>query len=147
MRDLVPLLLSTFHMTLYGAGAAPASNETEIEMKILLSEEQKRIIYGSGIITHNAELVRRWPNGRIPYYISRDPSSHEVIKKAMKIIEENTCVRFVPRVDEYFHVNIEDGIGCSAHVGRVASGKSELTLGKDCLRQSCLLYTSPSPRD
>ena len=135
MRELVPLLLSTFLMTLHGAGADPGYNETEIGMTILLSEEQKGIIYGSNITTHNAvRLVRRWPNGRIPYTISRDPSSHEVIKKAMRIIEENTCIRFVPRVYEYFHVNIEDGVGCSAHVGRVASGRSELTLGKDCLR-------------
>ena len=135
MRDLVPLLLSTFLMTLHGAGAAPGYNETEIGMTIILSEEQKGIIYGSNITTHNAvRLVKRWPNGRIPYSISRDPSSHEVIKKAMRIIEENTCIRFVPRVYEYYHVNIEDGVGCSAHVGRVASGRSELTLGKDCLR-------------
>ena len=135
MIELVPLLLSTFLMTLHGAGAAPGYNETEIGMTIILSEEQKGIIYGSDITTHNGvRLVRRWPNGRIPYTISRDPSSHEVIKKAMRIIEENTCIRFVPRVYEYFHVNIEDGVGCSAHVGRVASGRSELTLGKDCLR-------------
>ena len=135
MIELVSLLLSTFLMTLHGAGAAPGYNETEIGMTIILSEEQKGIIYGSDITTHNGvRLVRRWPNGRIPYYISRDPSSHEVIEKAMKIIEENTCIRFVPRVYEYFHVNIEDGVGCSAHVGRVASGRSELTLGKDCLR-------------
>ena len=135
MIELIPLLLSTLLMTLHGAGAAPGYNETEIGMTIILSEEQKGIIYGSDITTHNAiRLVRKWPNGRIPYYISRDPSSHEVIEKAMKIIEENTCIRFVPRVYEYFHVNIEDGVGCSAHVGRVASGRSELTLGKDCLR-------------
>ena len=138
MRELLHLLLSTFLMSLHGAGADPGYNETEINigMSIILSEEQKGIIYGRDITTHNAiRLVRGWPNGRIPYYISRDPSSHEVIKKAMKIIEENTCIRFVPRFYEYFYVNIEDGIGCSAHVGRVASGRSELTLGKDCLRQ------------
>ena len=136
MRELLHLLLSTFLMTLHGAGADPGYNETEIGMSIILSEEQKGIIYGSDTTTHTAvSLVRRWPNGRIPYTISRDPSSHEVIKRAMKIIEENTCIRFVPRVYEYFHVIIEDGIGCSAHVGRVASGRSELTLGKDCLRQ------------
>ena len=136
MREPVPLLLSTFLMTLHGAGAAPGYNETEIGMTIILSEEQKGIIYGTyGSTMHNnIRLVKRWPNGRIPYTISRDPSSHEVIKKAMRIIEENTCIRFVPRVYEYFHVNIEDGVGCSAHVGRVASGRSELTLGKDCLR-------------
>ena len=98
MRDLALLLLSTFLMTLYlhGAGAGD----------ILLSEEQRRIIYGSGIITHNAELVRRWPNGRIPYHISKDPSSHEVIKKAMKIFKDNTCIEFVPRVSDEYYVKI-----------------------------------------
>ena len=141
MRQLVHLLLSTFLMTLYGAGAAPASNETEIEMKIKLSEEQKRIIYGSGITTHNAvRLVKRWPNRRIPYYISKDPSSHQEIKNAMKLFKDNTCIRFVPRVSDEYYVKIEDGApgeGCSAHVGKIGfrRGYQEVTLENHCLNQ------------
>ena len=105
-----------------------------------MSEEQRRIIYGSGIITHNAELVRRWPNGRIPYYISKDPSSHEEIKKAMKIFKDNTCIEFVPRVSDEYYVKIEDGEageGCSAYVGKIGfrRGYQEVTLENKCLNQ------------
>ena len=132
MRDLPLLLLSTFLMTLYLHGAEAGD--------ILLSEEQRRIIYGSGIITHNAELVRRWPNGRIPYHISKDPSSHEVIKKAMKIFKDNTCIEFVPRVSDEYYVKIEDGEigeGCSAYVGKIGfrRGYQEVTLENHCLNQ------------
>ena len=79
-------------MSLHGAGADSGYNETEINigMSIILSEEQKGIIYGRDITTHNAvRLVRRWPNGRIPYTISRDPSSHEVIKRAVPEIPKS----------------------------------------------------------
>ena len=60
MRELVPLLLSTFLMTLHGAGADPGYNETEIGMTIILSEEQKGIIYGTtyGTTTHNGNAIR-----------------------------------------------------------------------------------------
>ena len=59
MIELVPLLLSTFLMTLHGAGAAPGYNETEIGMTIILSEEQKGIIYGTyGTTTHNGNAIR-----------------------------------------------------------------------------------------
>ena len=59
MIELIPLLLSTFLMTLHGAGAAPGYNETEIGMTIILSEEQKGIIYGTyGTTKHNGNAIR-----------------------------------------------------------------------------------------
>ena len=59
MIELVPLLLSTFLMSLHGAGAAPGYNETEIGMTIILSEEQKGIIYGT--TTQNGNAIRLVP--------------------------------------------------------------------------------------
>ena len=59
MIELIPLLLSTFLMSLHGAGADPGYNETEIGMTIILSEEQKGIIYGTyGTTTHNGNAIR-----------------------------------------------------------------------------------------
>ena len=125
MRGLVPLLLSILLLHLYGAGADPESNETLFEGDIILSEEQKRILNGedAGITQHNTVKETRWrglwKDGRVPYIITkRDPKTHENIKKVMKFFEDETCIRFVPRVSEKFYINIQDGSGCSATVGR-----------------------------
>ena len=122
MKGLVPLLLSILPLHLHGEEASAESDETLFEGDIILSEEQRRIVDG-GIARHNAvkEVRNRglWKDGRVPYIITkRDPESRENIKKVMKFFEDETCIRFVPRVSEKFYINIQDGSGCSATVGR-----------------------------
>ena len=52
-----------------------------------------------------ASNVRLWENGIIPYIISSSFSSdrQEVIRDAMDIWEDNTCLRFVPRGWKHLH--------------------------------------------
>ncbi|KAH8233970.1 hypothetical protein KR032_008406 [Drosophila birchii] len=68
--------------------------------------------------------ARLWPNGIVPYNISDQFEQPFVdgILQAMRGIEEVTCVRFVPAVNETAYLSIIVSLeGCSAQVGFVAN--------------------------
>ncbi|KAH8233971.1 hypothetical protein KR032_008405 [Drosophila birchii] len=68
--------------------------------------------------------ARLWPNGIVPYNISDqfEQPFVDAILQAMRGIEEVTCVRFVPAVNETAYLSIIVSLeGCSAQLGFVAN--------------------------
>lgn len=107
------------------------------EGNIILTDSQRQLIYyGYGIESYSAREGYRWPNGTIPYEITQDHSKYkdrsdyteeekEQIEKAIKKIEQRTCVKFVPKTEDhkyYIDIRNETG-GCSSHVGRCTTKK------------------------
>ncbi|XP_015909652.2 astacin-like metalloprotease toxin 5 [Parasteatoda tepidariorum] len=73
-----------------------------------------------------------WPGGAVPYIISPELEFMRAdIEKAMKHIEDNSCIRFVKRTHERDYVNIFRHTGCYSHWGRIG-GENLLSLGKGC---------------
>ncbi|XP_070501159.1 low choriolytic enzyme-like [Chironomus tepperi] len=92
--------------------------------------------------------VYRWPKNRdgkviVPYVISSsDYNSYErkLIKFAMEYIQKYTCIRFIPRVDQYDYIYIKSGSGCSSNLGKIG-GKQTISLLKNgCLGRSTIVH-------
>ncbi|KAL7636754.1 UNVERIFIED_CONTAM: hypothetical protein RMT77_012508 [Armadillidium vulgare] len=78
-----------------------------------------------------------WPGGVIPYEFSFGyrmlPFEQFLITRAMRDIERKSCVKFVPRKDEYDYVKIIfDSYKCYSNVGR-RGGEQVLSLGIFCV--------------
>uniref|UniRef100_A0A672JHB0 Metalloendopeptidase n=1 Tax=Salarias fasciatus TaxID=181472 RepID=A0A672JHB0_SALFA len=80
-----------------------------------------------------------WPKNRngdveVPYKLSekyaRDDKSQ--IERAMRDLESETCIRFVPYRRQRGYLNIEPRFGCSSTVGYVGD-RQKLSLQKGCL--------------
>ncbi|XP_028257334.1 high choriolytic enzyme 1-like [Parambassis ranga] len=71
----------------------------------------------------------------IPYTVSSEFTSSErqMIVYAMQAFHSRTCIRFVPRQNEYDYISIENKAGCFSALGRVG-GTQVLSLH----RQGCL---------
>ncbi|XP_027202285.2 astacin-like metalloprotease toxin 5 [Dermatophagoides pteronyssinus] len=84
---------------------------------------------------NNNQQHRRWPNGQIPYQISRKLRPYRsIILQAMKQIEQNTCIRFRQRKSQQNYVKLIAGDGCHSIVGRIGNngGVQLLSLGNGC---------------
>jgi hypothetical protein len=91
-----------------------------------------------GDLQVNVTLVRngifktqRWTNGKIPYEI-KDPGFkakeyQDILLKAMKEIQDHTCIKFVPRTNEENYITIINGSGCYSSVG-MTGGRQTLSL-------------------
>ena len=130
MRGLVPFMVFILLIDSldYSTGAAPSYNGTLYQGDIMLTDDERRSIFGDddGITQHSAKEGREWPNGEIPYVISGRRFSNRdknKIKNAMKEFEDKTCITFVPkrRTDKYY-INIKHDRGCSSFVGRIPEG-------------------------
>ncbi|KAK6726489.1 hypothetical protein RB195_004674 [Necator americanus] len=83
----------------------------------------------------------------IPYRITGqyDQSERRTIARAMKRIEDNTCIRFKPRANEWDYVDIRNqaGQGCYTNVGR-PGGRSVLMLeanyAETCMETEIVLH-------
>ncbi|XP_068166383.1 high choriolytic enzyme 1-like [Antennarius striatus] len=87
---------------------------------------------------------RKSSNGlvMIPFTVSSDFSSldKEIIDKAMKVYHDSTCIRFIPRQNEYSYISIENRGGCYSYFGRVG-GKQVVSLKKtSCLYQGVIQH-------
>ncbi|KAG7236937.1 hypothetical protein INR49_032979 [Caranx melampygus] len=84
-------------------------------------------------------LWRKASNGyvTIPFTISGEFSGWEKqkIDYAMKSYHSRTCIRFVPRQNEYDYISIENRAGCFSALGR-EGGRQVLSLN----RQGCLYH-------
>ncbi|XP_051937224.1 high choriolytic enzyme 1-like [Hippocampus zosterae] len=71
----------------------------------------------------------------IPYVVSREFPEWEkqMIETAMRSFQESTCIRFVPRSDEFDYVSVENKIGCYSALGK-QGGKQVVSIN----RGSCL---------
>ncbi|KAL3270927.1 hypothetical protein HHI36_021433 [Cryptolaemus montrouzieri] len=77
------------------------------------------------------DLTFRWQNGIIPYEISADVGSPDlnIIKAAMHVFHQKTCIRFVPRKishKDYIFITNKNN-GCWSYIGRI-KGKQEINL-------------------
>ncbi|XP_060924240.1 high choriolytic enzyme 1-like isoform X1 [Limanda limanda] len=84
-------------------------------------------------------LWKKSSNGQvvIPFTMSREFSSMErqKIDRAMKSFQGRTCIRFVPRQNQYDYISIENRGGCFSSLGRVG-GRQVLSLNK----RGCVYY-------
>uniref|UniRef100_UPI0037E8A0AE high choriolytic enzyme 1-like n=1 Tax=Semicossyphus pulcher TaxID=241346 RepID=UPI0037E8A0AE len=84
-------------------------------------------------------LWRKASNGlvMIPFTVSGQFTSWERQKmdRAMKVYHSRTCIRFVPRQNEYDYISIENKAGCFSALGR-QGGRQVLSLNK----QGCLYH-------
>ncbi|XP_034427122.1 high choriolytic enzyme 1-like [Hippoglossus hippoglossus] len=82
-------------------------------------------------------LWKKASNGQvvIPFTVSSEFTSYErqKVDRAMKAFHSSTCIRFVPRQNEYDYMGIENKGGCFSSLGRVG-GRQVLSLN----RQGCL---------
>ncbi|XP_054653096.1 high choriolytic enzyme 1-like [Dunckerocampus dactyliophorus] len=72
-------------------------------------------------------LWKKASNGlvKVPYAISSQFSSSErqKIEKAMRSFHGSTCIRFVPRRNEYDYISFESRGGCFSDLGRQGGGQ------------------------
>ncbi|KAM7406519.1 hypothetical protein PAMP_000893 [Pampus punctatissimus] len=84
-------------------------------------------------------LWRKASNGMvmIPFTVSREFTTYErqKIDYAMKAFHSRTCLRFVPRQNEYDYISIENKAGCFSALGRTG-GRQVLSLN----RQGCIYH-------
>ena len=147
------LFASTVSTLLYGQYYNPRNeffDEELFEGDIILTDSQRQLIY-SGIESYSAREGMRWPGGTIPYKITKfqgrsgyTEDEKKQIKKAMKKIEQRTCVKFVPKTEDHkYYINIRNETnGCSSHIGRCTAKKCKkegqrLNLGiPSCFRRN-----------
>mgnify|MGYP005803342289 FL=1 len=78
--------------------------------------------------------AKRWPDGRIPYIMENKfaPEERAAIARGIMILQERTCIRFVPKkAHDEDYVLMKRGPGCAAHVGRIG-GQQWVILGDGC---------------
>ncbi|XP_049300066.1 zinc metalloproteinase nas-14-like [Anopheles funestus] len=110
------------------------------EGDIMLSEEQL------------AEMKKRtgmylptfiWEVGTVPYQIVSTDFTFEqttAIESAMRTIEQNTCIRFVPATGTTVdYIQISAGTGCSSFVGRIR-GVQALRLQPSAVGTGCFTH-------
>ena len=141
-------MLSIILMNLgLATGATPSYNDTLFQGDIILSEAQRRMIFGDGggVTRHNAAKDKfgrgRWPNGRVPYYISSSFSRQwkRDIERAMEIYKNKTCIEFVPvsknSREHFVYIQTGKATECSSALGREKYREENwqpLTLGNRC---------------
>ena len=59
-----------------------------------------------------------------------------VVFKALKMIENVSCIRFRPQreVQHYDHIEFVSGRGCYTQIGRSGYGKQEIVLRPECAK-------------
>uniref|UniRef100_A0A3Q3W035 Metalloendopeptidase n=1 Tax=Mola mola TaxID=94237 RepID=A0A3Q3W035_MOLML len=72
----------------------------------------------------------------IPYRVSSDYTETQVqlIKKAMENIEEDTCVRFVPRTHQQDFIDIQRKTGCWSYLGARGGRQTVSLQSPDCVQ-------------
>jgi hypothetical protein len=89
-----------------------------------------------------ASISSLWPDAVVPYKISKSvqfTDSKGEVQGAMEEIQNNTCIRFVPRSKERDFVQISAGLGCNSNVGKSGSEQMLLLEIPSCLERKKLL--------
>jgi len=84
-------------------------------------------------------IIRHWANAIVPYVVDASFSSAEraVIAQGIKHVEDNSCIRFIPRVGHHDYLDIvPGGGGCYATVP-YWPGRGRMEIG---LNQSFCIY-------
>ncbi|KAJ0060552.1 hypothetical protein NL108_016016 [Boleophthalmus pectinirostris] len=116
----------------------------DISTRILVSNNQSDAFFLEGDLlppTHRNAMKCwynscLWPKGSdglvtVPYTVSREFSSYEtqVISSALRDFHSQTCIRFVPRQNQYDYITIENQSGCFSSLGR-QRGRQVLSLNR-----------------
>ena len=96
---------------------------------------------------------RRFGSNKLLYEIDGKPMYRYILEKLMVVaeqLEETECIEKV-ECGEHLEKQNEEGykeehIECNKAIAPLGEIKGELFKQRDCYK-SCLLYTSPSPRD
>ncbi|KRZ24175.1 Zinc metalloproteinase nas-4 [Trichinella pseudospiralis] len=118
------------------AGIAPGRN-----LKLITNHKS----HGKNFISRTAlkGMEFRWPNGVVPYILSDryGKKSRKVIARAMQMIQEQTCIRFVPNKKYKYrdYVNIEPIDGCYSYIGRVG-GEQPISLTSNCIQEGVIIH-------
>ena len=106
----------------------PMENPNLFQGDIKLTEEMKK--YSSispyfGI----SNSKQHWPEGKIYYEntLSKIPRFNVLLRKAMKEIEDMTCIRFIKRTTEPDYIKIISEDGCYSYIGKIG-GPQTLSL-------------------
>lgn len=113
---------------------------------IVLDNESEQIIYGNSIRLRYKRATMRssrtWRNATVPFMFASDiaPKSKSAIRKAMKAIEKETCVRFRRRkLRDENYVRFISEPGCWSGVGRVG-GEQKVSIGVGCERVGIAIH-------
>ncbi|KAF2357093.1 Peptidase M12A [Trinorchestia longiramus] len=108
-------------------------------------EDERRLMtkaYSSGS-PRNAVLHqdRLWPFKEIPYVISSTFSKQQrhLISAAIKEIENNSCIKFVPREMQEDYIHLYKGDGCSSQVGRIQKDQA-VSLADACIKFGVIIH-------
>ncbi|XP_029827596.2 astacin-like metalloprotease toxin 5 [Ixodes scapularis] len=81
-----------------------------------------------------------WPDGVIPFVVESSLGRNiAAIEDAMKGIESQTCLRFVPRTTERDYITLFKGPGCYSAVGRMGNAQP-LSLGDGCVFRGTIIH-------
>ena len=85
---------------------------------------------------------KKWPGGVIPYlyYTGYTKNQKKQIAKAIKRLQEVTCLRMKPRTNEANYIYIKPAKGCHSHVGCMNTGQQVLSLDKGCFFIGSILH-------
>ncbi|KAH7731008.1 astacin protease precursor [Aphelenchoides avenae] len=102
------------------------------------SKHKKSGIRRNGV----ASVVKKWPNGRIPYVLSAQYNEREraILARAFQEYHARTCIRFTPKTAfdrDFLYIGKIDG--CYSDVGR-AGGRQELSLDDGCLQYDTIIH-------
>ncbi|KRZ79562.1 Zinc metalloproteinase nas-4 [Trichinella papuae] len=118
------------------AGIAPGRN-----LKLITNHKS----HGKNFISRTAikGMEFRWPNGVVPYILSDKygKKSRKIIARAMQMIQDQTCIRFVPNKNHKYrdYVNIEPIDGCYSYIGRVG-GEQPISLTSHCIQEGVIIH-------
>ncbi|KAH3709931.1 uncharacterized protein LOC127858415 [Dreissena polymorpha] len=93
----------------------------------------------------NAIAVRSWlwKNNRVPYVIDNEQLEQDAVIAISNAVHHfNTkvsCVKFVPRVNEFDYVRFKNGKGCQSSIGR-DGGEQTISIGPACLYQGVIMH-------
>ena len=107
-----------------------SEEQEQLLNRVAESSKEKRIV-DSGILT------KPWPKGIIPYVM--DPHImgtryEKSYKKAMRVWQRHTCIRFVQRTNEDAYITLTNGTTCNSGVGMWDSRSYSVYLSKHCRR-------------
>lgn len=126
------------------------NDEIDISTRILTSNNgsSEMLLEGDLVLPRTRNAMRCWSksclwkkssNGlvTIPYTVSRAFSSREKskIEYGMQSFHQSTCLRFVPRRNQYDYISIENRGGCYSSLGKTG-GRQVLSLS----RGGCLYH-------
>ncbi|KAL7020188.1 hypothetical protein ACKWTF_011406 [Chironomus riparius] len=121
---------------------------------IELVPEQVKLLNGTGEDADLADrtglisAVYRWPKNRngkviVPYIISSNDYSfkdRQRILLGMADIEKYTCIKFMPRSQQYDYIYIKSGSGCSSNLGKIGGKQTVSLLKNGCLSRSTVIH-------